>query len=250
MKKHNSYNRIELVQEIFRKTNFKTYLEIGTEDGLSFLPIKCKYKIAVDSHFLISRKRKIKWFFKNPYNIRNKYFEETSDDFFRKRENLLNRKKKVDVVLIDGLHTFQASLKDVLNSLKHINSKGIIIMHDCLPPHKAAALQTNQFPNEEQKKIDGWTGEWCGDVWKSIIYLRRNLYKLLDVSVINTDYGLGVIRIKNKIDRNLKIDEESFNRINKITYEELLENVESMLGLKSPEYARKIVKEISAHNTK
>ena len=30
MKKHNSYNRIELVQEIFRKTNFKTYLEIGT----------------------------------------------------------------------------------------------------------------------------------------------------------------------------------------------------------------------------
>lgn len=250
MKKRYSYDRIELIQEIFRKTNFTTYIEIGTEHGLSFLPIRCKYKIAIDSHFLISKKRKIKWLIKNPYNIRNKYFEETSDDFFRKRESLLNGIKKVDVVLIDGLHTFQASLNDVLNSLKHLNNKGIIIVHDCLPPHKAAALQTNQFPNEEQRKIEGWTGEWCGDVWKSIIYLRRNLYELLDVSVINTDYGLGVVRIKNKIDRNLKIDEKSFNIIDKMTYEELIENVESILDLKSSEYARKIVEEISAHNTK
>ena len=250
MKEHNSYNRIKLIQEIFRKTNFKTYLEIGTENGLSFLPLKCKYKIAVDPHFSIRKKRKIKWFFKNPYNIRNKYFEETSDDFFRKKGSFLKKIKKVDVVLIDGLHTFKASLNDVLNSLKYLNSDGIIIMHDCLPPHKAAALPTNQFQNEEQKKIDGWTGEWCGDVWKSIIYLRRNFNKSLDVSVINTDYGLGTVRIKNNIIRNLKIDEKSFNIIDKLTYEELLENVESMLNLKSPEHAIKIVKEISTHNTK
>ena len=247
MKKQNSYNRIELIQGVFRKTNFTTYLEIGTENGLSFLPIRCKYKIAVDPIFNISKKSKLKWLIKNPYNIRNRYFEETSDVFFQKREFLLTKLGKLDVVLIDGLHTFQASLIDVLNSLKYLNSKGIIIMHDCLPPHKAAALPTDQFPNEEQKKIDGWTGEWCGDVWKSIIYLRRNLYELLDVSVINTDYGLGVIRIKNKIDRNLEIDEESFNTINKMTYEDLLENVESILDLKSPEYARNIVEEISVH---
>ena len=242
-------NRIELIQEIFRKTNFTTYLEIGCQSGVSFLPIRCKYKIAIDPHFLIKKTKKIMWLISNPYNIRNKYFEETSDEFFQNRESMLNKMRKEDVVLVDGLHTFQASLNDVLNSLKHLNNNGIIFLHDCLPPHKMAAMPRKESSNEGEN-IDAWTGEWCGDVWKSIVYLRRKLPDLLDVSVLNIDYGLGVVRTKNIVDRDLKIDKNLFDKIDKIKYEEMIENVESMLNLKSVGHVRKIVEEIVAHSKK
>lgn len=87
-----------------------------------------------------------------PCNINNKYFEETSDDFFLKREDHLKKVKQLDVMLIDGLHTYRASLKDVLNSLKYLNEKGMIVMHDCYPPFKADALPTDNYPTPEEQK--------------------------------------------------------------------------------------------------
>ena len=46
-------NRIELIQEVFKNTNFENYLEIGCHKGLSFLPVKAKYKFGVDPSFKI-----------------------------------------------------------------------------------------------------------------------------------------------------------------------------------------------------
>lgn len=242
-------NRIRLINEIFQKTNFQNYLEIGSQTGSSFLPIKAKYKTAIDPFFKISIKRKVKWLIKEPKNFNNKYFEEKSDDFFLKRKTYLEKIGQLDVVLVDGLHNFQASLNDVLNSLKYLNNNGIIIIHDCYPPHKAAALPTKNFPNaEEQKEVEGWNGEWCGDVWKTIVYLGKNLYEILDVCVVNTDYGLGIIRPKSKIDeKDLVINEKLFFEIDKLTYKELMQDTESMLNLKNSEYTRTIINEITAH---
>ena len=239
-------NRIELIRDLFAKTNFSTYLEIGCHSGLSFLPLECRNKIAVDPHFIIPMKTKLSWLLKNRSNLRNKYFEETSDAFFSKRKSYLEKAQPLDVALVDGLHTFQTSLNDVLHTLEYLNGTGLIIMHDCLPPHKAAAIPTKQFPNEKESDIEGWTGEWCGDVWKSIVYLRENLSESLDVCVINTDYGLGVIRIKNNIDGVLKINQKSFDEIDKMTYDEMIENRESTLNLKSADYGETIIKEISS----
>lgn len=238
-------NRIELIQEIFNKSNFKNYVEIGSQRGYSFLRIKCRNKIAVDPKFIISITKKIKWLFRNPYNIRNKYFEETSDDFFHKRKHYLKSKEKIDVFLIDGLHTFETSLNDVLNALKFLNNKGVIVMHDCLPPNNAAALPTKQFPNEEEQKIDGWAGEWCGDVWKSIAYLRKKLPDSLEVMVLNTDYGLGIVRVKGEINKDLKIDEKLFQEIDKMTYEEMIPNAKSLLDLQHVDYSKTLIAEIS-----
>jgi len=238
-------NRKKLIQEIFRKTNFTTYLEIGCSKGKSFLPVRCKNKLAVDPYFQVARFRKLMWLIRNPYNIYSKYFEETSDDFFQNREILLQETGKLDVVLVDGLHTFRAALNDVINSLFYLNINGVIIMHDCLPTNSISAMPTKFFPNEEEQKVEGWTTEWCGDVWKSIVYLRSNFSDLLDVSVIDTDYGLGIVRVKSKIEGKLKIDEKSFNLIDKMTYEEMIKDRESNLNLKNSDYTKKVIEEIS-----
>lgn len=245
-------NKKILINEIFQKTNFQNYLEIGCYRGQTFKHIKAKRKFAVDPFFQIPILEKVKWIIKDSKNLNNKFFEEKSDSFFLQRKKYLKKLGQLDVVLVDGLHNFQASLNDVINSLEYLNTRGVIIMHDCYPPHKAAALPMNSYPNlDDMKDVEGWNGEWCGDVWKTIVYLRKIYPETLNVCVINADYGLGIIRPVSKIEKkDLIIDKKVFSEIDKMTYEELIQEEELMLNLKDSEYSKTIINEIAAHNTK
>ncbi|MFT4733894.1 MAG: hypothetical protein ACI97P_002337 [Arcticibacterium sp.] len=236
-------NRIELIQQVFKNTNFEYYLEIGCRKGRSFLPIVAKHKIVVDPSFAIPILRKLRWIYLVPENTNNQYFEEESDTFFEKRKNLI---KQLDVVLVDGLHTFRNSLNDVLNSLKYLNENGIIILHDCLPPNKAAATPTKLFPTKKERKaIDGWTNQWCGDVYKSIIYLSAKYPNALNSCVVNTDYGLGIVRPKADISNlNLSIDEALFSKIDKITYDDLIKNPKGVIDLQDAEYLEAVIRQM------
>ena len=225
-------DRITLIQNLINKKRYRRYLEIGTYKGVSFLPIRCRKKIAVDPFFKVRRKEKLKWLFKNPFNFRNSYFRMKSDVFF-KEQKLFLEKRRPDIVLVDGLHTFEASLNDVLNSLRHLSEKGVIIMHDCYPPHKAAATPGTSSADAKKAGVEGWTGQWCGDVWKTIIYLREQYNGVLDVFVLNTDMGLGVIKQKNKKALELAINRELFKKVDAMNYEEMTSNAQKLIGLRN-----------------
>ena len=225
-------NRIKLIRKIFKKEGFNTYLEIGTETGGSFFPIWAKNKIAIDPEFKIKTGKKLRWLIKNPHNFFNHYFEETSDSFFQNHASIISSMGGLDVALVDGLHTYRAALQDVLNSLEHLNNDGIIILHDCYPPSEAAALPTKFFPSKEEQKVNGWNGTWCGDVWKSIVYLKNHLGAELEVCVIDTDLGLGIVRKKSLATIPVKIDEKAFSEIDKLTYSDLMKDPVQLLDLK------------------
>jgi hypothetical protein len=227
--------RLRLIQSLFEKTQFKTYLEIGCYKGKTFLPIRAKRKIAVDPYFHpIFIKDALITILKTPQNITNRYFKETSDQFFLNRKSFLRRVSPLDVVFVDGLHTYEAALKDVLNALPYLNIHGVIVMHDCYPNSKVSALPTKSFPTgEDLKGVKDWTGAWSGDVWKAIVYLRENLYDLLDILVIDSDNGLGIIRLKHDlIDHDYRIKQKSFLDINSLTYDDLIKDLETFLNLK------------------
>ena len=236
-------DRIELIQKIFRKTDFENYLEIGCQTGKSFLPIRAKNKIAVDPVFKIPIGRKFKWLFKWPANFKARYFTLESDTFFATQKGYLEQVGKLDLVLVDGLHNFRGALHDVLNSLVYLNKDGIIIMHDCFPPHEAASIYADIFPSEEQQRqAKGWTGEWCGDVWKSITYLLEKYPDHLDVGVIDTDYGLGYVRFKTVPDsRKFDVDEKLFDKINQLTYQEMKSDPKNIINLQPASYCDAIL---------
>jgi len=170
-------------------------MEIGVFNGYSFLNIKCKRKLGIDPCFKIRRSNKIKSFLKDPRNLFNKYFKMTSDDFFSTQiEELISSPPKV--IFIDGLHTFEQTLQDCYNSLNYLASDGVIILHDCNPPSDASSTPAQSIPEAEKiwksKNKSGWTDEWCGDTWKTIPFLIKNNPEL-NVSVLNTDYGLGIV---------------------------------------------------------
>lgn len=155
--------RTQIVQYFINKYNYKSYLEIGVlNTALNFDKIKCPVKVGVDPAIHSA-------FYTSP----DTGYMVTSDEYFKN----LSDDVKFDIVFIDGLHTKEQVDKDIINSLKHLNSDGTIVLHDCSPPRAA----------------DEATPDRCGDVWKSIYNLRKNTNDLL-IGVVDTDFGVGIVR--------------------------------------------------------
>ncbi|MDC1068255.1 class I SAM-dependent methyltransferase [Candidatus Kapabacteria bacterium] len=243
-------NRIELVEALIKQKNYNNYLEIGVKGGESFYPVVCKNKVAVDPNFAIPFYRKLIWTSKNPTNKNNILIEKTSDDFFEQDAPSIYKNTDLDISFVDGMHSFEAALLDVLNSLKYLSNGGIIVMHDCMPVHKAAETPIDDFINEKnmfkamKKVIPGWTGEWNGDVWKAVYYLRVNHSDLLDSFVFDSDFGLGIVKPKSDGKLNLDINQESFNKIRKMTYDDLIKDPENIIGLTKPSKMNQYVKSL------
>ena len=77
----------------------------------------------------------------------------TSDAFFAQN------KERFDCIFIDGLHTFEQSLKDFYNAWEVLNKGGAVVFHDTNPDNKEYAKSFK----------DG--GQWCGDVYRTIVRL-------------------------------------------------------------------------------
>ncbi len=158
--------RWDILNTLIKFKEYKTYLEIGVQDYNSCcakINLPEKDKVAVDPH------------------PRNKCdFIGTSDEYF----NQLDDKVKFDLIFIDGLHLHEQVLKDIENSLNHLNEGGYIMCHDCLPPTE----------NHQVREDHG--GEWNGDTWKAIAILRTTREDLI-IKTLNTDWGCALIHRGN-----------------------------------------------------
>lgn len=226
--------RLEVLQKIIDTKKDCSYLEIGVYEGDTFLRIKAKKKVAVDPNFIIPRSFKLKWCFRNFSNFFAKYYETTSDSYFSRTE-----KDYFDVVFIDGLHTYDQSLRDVMNSLEKLRPNGVIVMHDCNPLHYAAAYPAKSLEHVVQLNLPGWNGAWQGDVWKTICFLRSNRNDL-QIFVMDCDDGLGIIT-RGQPGSCLDLNNAD---LSKMTYEDLEKNREMFLNLQSVSFLSEFLKSI------
>ena len=168
-------HRIEIINQIIQTKSFTKYLEIGVRNPNDcYNSINCENKDDVDPGF------------ENPDNpVKYPY---TSDDFFVRLENNLLDKSpdyKWDVVFIDGLHLSYQVEKDILNSLNHLSSDGIIVLHDCDP---------FMFEYSHTRLIEDYWGQaWNGTVWKTIYKLKATRTDL-NICTLNADEGVGLIK--------------------------------------------------------
>jgi hypothetical protein len=223
-------NRIDVIQKIIDKTGAQNYLEIGVSNGHCFLSIKARRKVAVDPKFNISSKRKWKTLFRN---FGSQYYELPSDDFFA----TVKLPHGFDVVFIDGLHTYQQTLKDVDNTLRVLSKNGVIIMHDCNPLDAATAHPANSQPHAASMNLPGWTGAWMGDVWKTVSHLRSQRPDLR-VFTLDCDCGLGIIT-RGEAEDVLKVP---VAELELMSYDALAKNRRQLLNLKGEDYFPEFLK--------
>lgn len=170
-------NRYDIIN-FLSKTYYNhdcSYLEIGTEYPQNcFDLIQSKKKTSVDPS-------------KIDPNIKIDYLM-TSDQFFDSVENgktEFANDHKWDIIFIDGLHLAEQVYKDIQNAVKHCS--GFIILHDCAPSNFYNAHSDYEFFQKNRH-------EWNGSTWKAFYKYRTE--SNLKTYTIYTDYGLGVIDIK------------------------------------------------------
>lgn len=189
--------RYDIINKLINKYNYKTYLEIGTQHGISFTKIDIPHKVCVDP---------VRHFDQLTYEM-------TSDEFFARNTDTF------DIIFVDGLHTEEQCTVDIDNSLKILSEGGTIVVHDCLPHC------------EEYVQIC-----WNGTVYRSIIDLRYNNPDL-SIVIVDTDHGCGIIRVgkqelynKVSIESAKTYDYFSKNKtdlMNVISVEDFIQRVES-----------------------
>ena len=151
-------DRTLILKEIIKYKNYNSYIEIGCDQDENFSQISIKNKIGVDPKSGGTHRM-------------------TSDTFF------LNNTQTYDLIYIDGLHTYEQTIKDIKNSLKYLNQNGTIVLHDCLPKKIWNQIVPRMY------------GHWNGDVWKAIVEART--WKNINTFTIIADHGLGVIQKKD-----------------------------------------------------
>lgn len=163
--------RFDIINYLIEKYKLVNYLEIGVFQGENIRKVKAFHKDGVDPGA-------------EGYVIPEVNYPMTSDDFF----NLLKGHEdiKYDIIFIDGLHHADQVEKDIRNSLNHIVNGGFIVLHDCNPVSYEAQLVPRQ------------TIAWNGDVWKAFVDFKAH-YPKMECSVIDTDFGVGVIKVGERI---------------------------------------------------
>jgi len=219
--------RVEIVQKICDVINAQTYLEIGVRHGDCFSQIQVPRKIGIDP---VDPKQKVKV---EMQKEGVSYYQMYSDDFFKEHAGLF-KENKIDVAFVDGLHTYDQSLRDSLNCLEYLSEKGVLIMHDCNPCTEATGIPA---PLEEKAKecavAKGLTlqGAWLGDVWKTVVYLRSQRPDLY-VFTLRCDWGVG-IAMKGISEKPLSFNVEE---IDTLTYQDLEDQRDYFLNMKEQEF--------------
>ena len=194
-------DRIDIINNLISKHNYKTYLEIGVrnpEDCLNH--IQCELKHGVDP------------------GIEGNYpvtFNMTSDEFFQINTSTY------DIIFIDGLHIDEQVERDIVNSLNILNENGSIVLHDCNPPQIYHAREDYQ---DYSTPVGVY---WNGTTWKAIVKVRSEINNIY-TSVVDTDWGVGVIQ-KSKTP-NMIVNDNPYYSYNKFS-----ENRKEYLNLITPQ---------------
>lgn len=151
-------NRTDLINHLIYQRNGTRYLEIGVNtEQQNLAHIHCAHKVGVDPR---------------PGTT----FQGTSDEFFA------HNQEEFDLIFIDGLHTEEQVLKDIVNACRCLATGGIIVLHDCMPPDAWHQREPEAFREGES---------WNGTVWKAALRVfNQSNYKC---TLLDTDWGCGII---------------------------------------------------------
>jgi hypothetical protein len=152
----------ELLQSLIDTFGYRSYLEIGVDNGVNFVTIEAAVKVGVDP---AKKSRAVAT------------HAMTSDRYFRE-----NPHQGFDLIFIDGLHEADQVLRDVNHGLAVLSDGGTIVCHD---------LNPRSYIRQVVPRVKA-SGAWTGDCWKAWVSLRRRAN--LSMFVVDTDHGCGIIR--------------------------------------------------------
>ena len=154
-------NSFDVINYLITTYNYKSYLEIGVRENCGLLSIdhiNCQHKDGVD--IIPGRSN----------------YTMSSDKFF----NSIPNSQMYDIIFVDGDHEKNQVLRDIENSIKHLNKGGTIICHDINPPEEFHLAP-----------------RYCNNCWEAWVEFRSTRLDL-EMYALSIDLGPGIIRKGNQ----------------------------------------------------
>jgi hypothetical protein len=187
----------EIINWLASQNGYTSYLEVATETtGFQFGRID-RQAFTVVERLLYRTPENFDDGLKLDYRCES---EDNSATFAQLRR----QGKRYDIVFVDSFHTYECSARDLENAIALLNDRGTLVVHDCDPPTRNLVVPDYR-PNTP----------WCGVsyiAFLDFVYRRHDL----EFSVVDTDYGVGVVRRKRarglKSSRDIQLKDAQLKR--------------------------------------
>lgn len=207
--------RYERLNRLAKINNAKAYLEVGVNKGETFLRVDIPYKVAVDPLFLFETKS-----FANEQTV---FYQMTSDEFFSRYAV----KHNFDLIYLDGLHTFEQTLRDFLASLKYSHPQTIWLIDDTHPISFLSCHPNLERVRKLRQLIPGEGLAWMGDVFK-VIFMIHDFFPQFNFATFS-NHGQTAIWQETRQDFSPMFN--SLERISRLGYDDFLELKDPLLRI-------------------
>lgn len=175
----NFISRNGIVQGVLNLFADPSYLEIGVNKGMTFNALKAARKVAVDPKFLFDTEAVAA---QDPSCA---FHEITSDDYFGR---IADRGDPFDVIYLDGLHTSEQTIRDLINAISFLKRDGVIVIDDVFPSSYVAALPDRHHTRVIRKATGDTAGAWMGDVYR-LVFFVETFCQQFSYATVNNNHG-------------------------------------------------------------
>lgn len=160
------------------------YLEVGVAGGSTFHQLRAGFKVAVDPRFRFDWEAE-----QRERGASTQYHQVTSDTYFG---SIMDTDQEFDVIYLDGLHTFEQTLRDLNNALDHLADGGVILIDDVRPSSYQASLPDVEDFRKVRQYVKDEGRAWMGDVYK-LVWFINSFYQNLSYACISNNHGQAVV---------------------------------------------------------
>lgn len=159
----NGPNHTQVLGALHASLQPRSYLEIGVDRGETLRVARCP-SIAIDAGMKL-----------DPAALVDKpacmLFQMPSDRFFDRYDPTTLLGTKVDMAYLNGMNLFEFMLRDFINVERSCRRNSLVVLHDCIPTDLYLARRHRL--DESLANQTRLRGGWCGDVWKTVLILKK-----------------------------------------------------------------------------
>lgn len=211
--------RFERLNALAKINSASKYLEIGVNRGETFNLVNIPHKVAVDPQFRFNTL---------DYQTDTIIFHEvTSDVFFAQ---LTSQYDKFDLIYLDGLHTFEQTLRDFCASISQSHEKTIWLIDDTCPISQLASMRDETQVKKIRKFFKVKDKRWMGDVFK-LVFVIHDFFPQFSYATF-PKHGQTAIWFEPRI--NFTPTWNSLEKISRFKYRDFLKFKDSHLFISEP----------------
>lgn len=185
------------------------YLEVGVCRGVTFHRVPAASKVAVDPYFQFDVQERV------AADPSATYHEVTSDEYFA---TIVDPDDRFDVIYLDGLHTHEQTLRDLMNALHHLQPSGVIVIDDTRPPTYLSSLPDRKSFDTVRASLDLVSQKaWMGDVYR-LVYFIETFCPHLSFATVSDNHGQTVVWRSRRAD----VPERSLREVAELSFEDLV----------------------------